>query len=163
MSIDIQEIQATVEKEAAFIDKLTSQISSVIVGQKYLVERLLVGILADGHILIEGVPGLAKTLSVKSLANCLNVKFSRLQFTPEFMQLFAGGPGRGGIPGSERGGGADGQNTGRRGRLAVRRVEAATLEDDAPCVMMQMPLMLLMVDEKVWEVYLATHKGLLMR
>ena len=85
MSIDIQEIQATVEKEAAFVDKLTSQISSVIVGQKYLVERLLVGILADGHILIEGVPGLAKTLSVKTLADSIRAKFQRIQFTPDLL------------------------------------------------------------------------------
>jgi len=85
MSIDIQEIQATVEKEAAFIDKLVQQIGSVIVGQKYLVERLLVGILANGHILIEGVPGLAKTLSVKTLADSIEAKFRRIQFTPDLL------------------------------------------------------------------------------
>ncbi len=85
MSIDIQEIQAAVEKEASFVDRLTGQISSVIVGQKYLVERLLIGILADGHILIEGVPGLAKTLSVQTLADAIKAKFRRIQFTPDLL------------------------------------------------------------------------------
>ena len=85
MSIDIQEIQARVEKESSFVEKLTSQISQVIVGQRYLVERLLIGVLADGHILIEGVPGLAKTLSVKCLADSIQAKFQRLQFTPDLL------------------------------------------------------------------------------
>jgi len=85
MSIDIQEIQARVEKESSFIENLTSQISQVIVGQRYLVERLLIGVLADGHILIEGVPGLAKTLSVKCLADSIQAKFQRLQFTPDLL------------------------------------------------------------------------------
>ena len=85
MSIDIQEIQAAVEKEASFVERLTGQISSVIVGQKYLVERLLIGILADGHILIEGVPGLAKTLSVQTLADAIQAKFQRIQFTPDLL------------------------------------------------------------------------------
>jgi MoxR-like ATPase len=85
MSVDIQEIQSTVEKESSFVEKLTSQISSVIVGQKYLIDRLLIGILADGHILIEGVPGLAKTLSVKTLSDSIQAKFQRLQFTPDLL------------------------------------------------------------------------------
>jgi len=85
MSTDIQEIQARVEKESSFIEKVTSQISKVIVGQQYLVERLLIGVLADGHILIEGVPGLAKTLSVKCLADSIQAKFQRLQFTPDLL------------------------------------------------------------------------------
>jgi MoxR-like ATPase len=85
MNTDIQQIQAMVEKEAAFVERLTGQISSVIVGQKYLVDRLLVGILANGHILIEGVPGLAKTLSVKTLADAIQLKFQRLQFTPDLL------------------------------------------------------------------------------
>jgi len=85
VSIDIQEIQAAVEKEASFVDRLSEQISSVIVGQKYLVERLLIGILADGHILIEGVPGLAKTLSVQTLADAIKAKFQRIQFTPDLL------------------------------------------------------------------------------
>ncbi len=85
MHTDIQQIQAVVERESTFITKLTGQISSVIVGQKYLVDRLLVGILANGHILIEGVPGLAKTLSVKTLADAIQAKFQRLQFTPDLL------------------------------------------------------------------------------
>jgi MoxR-like ATPase len=85
MNTDIKQIQALVETEAAFVERLTSQISSVVVGQKYLIERLLMGILADGHILIEGVPGLAKTLSVKTLADSIQAKFQRLQFTPDLL------------------------------------------------------------------------------
>jgi len=85
MNTDIQEIQSLVETEASFVDRLTSQVSSVIVGQKYLIERLLMGILADGHILIEGVPGLAKTLSVKTLSDAIQAKFQRLQFTPDLL------------------------------------------------------------------------------
>ncbi len=85
MNTDIQEIQARVDKEAQFVERLTTQISSVIVGQSYLIERLLIGILADGHILIEGVPGLAKTLSVNTLANAIDAKFQRLQFTPDLL------------------------------------------------------------------------------
>ncbi len=85
MDTDIQEIQALVEKESSFIKKLTGQMSSVIVGQNYLIERLLIGILANGHILIEGVPGLAKTLSVSTLASAIQAKFQRLQFTPDLL------------------------------------------------------------------------------
>jgi MoxR-like ATPase len=85
MNTDIQKIQEKVEKEAVFIEKLTSQISNVIVGQNYLIERLLIGLLADGHILIEGVPGLAKTLSVNTLSDAIQTKFQRLQFTPDLL------------------------------------------------------------------------------
>jgi MoxR-like ATPase len=85
MDTDIQQIQSIVEQEASFVEKLTSQVSSVIVGQKYLIERLLIGILANGHILIEGVPGLAKTLSVKTLSDAIQTKFQRLQFTPDLL------------------------------------------------------------------------------
>ena len=85
MNTDIQEIQAQVDKEALFVEKLMTQMSSVIVGQHYLIERLLIGILANGHILIEGVPGLAKTLSVNTLANAIEAKFQRLQFTPDLL------------------------------------------------------------------------------
>jgi MoxR-like ATPase len=85
MDTDIQQIQSIVEQEASFVEKLTSQVSSVIVGQKYLIERLLMGILANGHILIEGVPGLAKTLSVKTLSDAIQTKFQRLQFTPDLL------------------------------------------------------------------------------
>jgi len=85
MDTDIQGIQALVEQESSFIKKLTEQMSSVIVGQNYLIDRLLIGILANGHILIEGVPGLAKTLSVSTLASAIQAKFQRLQFTPDLL------------------------------------------------------------------------------
>jgi len=85
METDIQHIQARVEQEAGFVEKLLGQMRQVIVGQQYLVERLLMGILADGHILIEGVPGLAKTLSVNTLAQAIQAKFHRLQFTPDLL------------------------------------------------------------------------------
>ena len=85
MDSDIQQIQARVEQESSFVERLMGQISSVIVGQTYLIERLLIGILADGHILIEGVPGLAKTLSVSTLSNALQAKFQRIQFTPDLL------------------------------------------------------------------------------
>ena len=85
MSIDIEKIQATVDKESTFVSKLTDEIGSVIVGQKYLIERLLMSILANGHILIEGVPGLAKTLSVKTLADAIEADFQRIQFTPDLL------------------------------------------------------------------------------
>jgi MoxR-like ATPase len=85
MQQDIKEIQKKVEKESVFIKQLSSEIGKVIVGQKYLVERLLVGLLADGHILIEGVPGLAKTLSVRTLSSAIQTKFQRIQFTPDLL------------------------------------------------------------------------------
>lgn len=85
MNRDIEQIQAVVEKESVFIEKLISQMSRVIVGQKYMVERLLIGILADGHVLLEGVPGLAKTLSVQTLSDTISTKFRRIQFTPDLL------------------------------------------------------------------------------
>lgn len=85
MHTDIKEIQSKVEKESSFVEKLTSEIGKVIVGQQILIERLLTGILASGHILIEGVPGLAKTLSVKTLSDAINTKFQRIQFTPDLL------------------------------------------------------------------------------
>jgi len=85
MHQDIKVIQEKVEKESVFIKQLTDEIGKVIVGQNYLVERLLVGLLADGHILIEGVPGLAKTLSVKTLSDAIQTKFQRIQFTPDLL------------------------------------------------------------------------------
>jgi len=85
MNKDIEQIQAIVEKESVFIEKLLSQISTVIVGQKYMIERLLIGILADGHVLLEGVPGLAKTMAVKTLSDTIDTKFRRIQFTPDLL------------------------------------------------------------------------------
>ncbi len=85
MNTEITAINQAVQDAGAFVRPLFSELGKVIVGQHYLVERLVVGLLANGHVLLEGVPGLAKTLSVKSLAGCLNVKFSRLQFTPDML------------------------------------------------------------------------------
>ncbi len=85
MDKDIEQIQAIVEKESVFIEKLTEQISHVIVGQRYMIERLLIGILADGHVLLEGVPGLAKTLSVRTLSSAIDAQFRRIQFTPDLL------------------------------------------------------------------------------
>jgi MoxR-like ATPase len=85
MNQDIEQIQKVVEKESTFVEKLTEQIGTIIVGQKYMVESLLIGILAKGHVLIEGVPGLAKTLSVKTLSDAIDTKFQRIQFTPDLL------------------------------------------------------------------------------
>lgn len=78
-------INEKVKRESSFIHLLVSEIEKVIVGQKYLIERLLIGLLANGHILIEGVPGLAKTMSVRVLARAINTKFQRIQFTPDLL------------------------------------------------------------------------------
>lgn len=85
MHTDIQQIQSRVEEESSFVERIIEQMKKVIVGQNYLVEKLLIGILADGHILIEGVPGLAKTLSVSTLAQTIQAKFQRIQFTPDLL------------------------------------------------------------------------------
>ena len=81
----VEVINEKVKKESAFIQKLVQEMEKVIVGQKYLIERLLVGLLANGHILIEGVPGLAKTMSVRVLAQAIKTKFQRIQFTPDLL------------------------------------------------------------------------------
>lgn len=85
MSEGITIINEKVRKESAFIEALKMEIEKVIIGQRYLIERLLVGMLANGHILIEGVPGLAKTLSVKVLSQAVKTKFQRIQFTPDLL------------------------------------------------------------------------------
>src|SRR6201986_2195388 len=85
MNTGISAINTAVQESSFFVRPLFTEIGKVIIGQTYLVERLTIGLLANGHVLLEGVPGLAKTLSVKSLASCLNVKFSRLQFTPDML------------------------------------------------------------------------------
>jgi len=85
MQQEITEIQEFIKQKSAFVQRLTSEIGQIIVGQKYLVERLLIGLLADGHILIEGVPGLAKTLSVKTLSDAIQTGFQRIQFTPDLL------------------------------------------------------------------------------
>ena len=85
MNTGIDAINAAVKESSAFVRPLFNEIGKVVVGQTYLVERLVIGLLANGHVLLEGVPGLAKTLSVKTLSNCLSVRFSRLQFTPDML------------------------------------------------------------------------------
>ena len=85
MSTGINAINQEVQRAGAFLHPLFNELGKVIVGQRYLTERLVVGLLANGHVLLEGVPGLAKTLAVKSLAATFNVKFSRLQFTPDML------------------------------------------------------------------------------
>ncbi len=85
MVTDIQELNSRIQKESAFVDLLLMELSKVIVGQKYMAERLIIGLLSNGHILLEGVPGLAKTLAIKSLANAIHAKFSRIQFTPDLL------------------------------------------------------------------------------
>jgi len=82
---DIKAIQEKVEKESLFVQELLAEMGKVIVGQKYLVERLLIGLLANGHILLEGVPGLAKTLSIKTLSDAIQTQFQRIQFTPDLL------------------------------------------------------------------------------
>jgi MoxR-like ATPase len=82
---DIKELNERIQRESAFIDLLLMETGKVIVGQKYMLERLLIGLLSNGHILLEGVPGLAKTLSVKTLAAAIQAKFQRIQFTPDLL------------------------------------------------------------------------------
>lgn len=82
---DIKELNERIQKESAFIDLIDMEMHRVIIGQKHMVERLLIGLLSNGHVLLEGVPGLAKTLAIKSLANIIDAKFSRIQFTPDLL------------------------------------------------------------------------------
>ncbi len=82
---DIKELNERIQKESAFVDLMNLEMEKVIVGQKYLIERLLVGLLSNGHILLEGVPGLAKTLAIKTLASTIDASFSRVQFTPDLL------------------------------------------------------------------------------
>ena len=84
-SIDISSLNEKIERESAFVDLLTNEINKVIVGQKVMVERLLIGLLGQGHILLEGVPGLAKTLAINTLAQAVHGSFSRIQFTPDLL------------------------------------------------------------------------------
>lgn len=83
--VNIKEINERIQQESAFVDLLSMEINKVIVGQKHLVESLLIGLLSDGHILLEGVPGLAKTLAINTLATTVDAKFSRIQFTPDLL------------------------------------------------------------------------------
>lgn len=83
--MDITTLNEKIKQESAFIDLLMNEISKVIIGQKSMVERLVIGLLGNGHILLEGVPGLAKTLAIKTLANSMKAKFQRIQFTPDLL------------------------------------------------------------------------------
>jgi len=82
---DLNAVNEKIARESAFVDQLLSEIGRVVVGQRYMVERLLIGLLGDGHVLLEGVPGLAKTLTVSSLAHGIGTKFQRIQFTPDLL------------------------------------------------------------------------------
>jgi MoxR-like ATPase len=82
---EIRQLNEKIQYHAVFIDKLRDELAKVIVGQQYMVDRLLIGLLSNGHVLLEGVPGLAKTLTIKSLAQAVHAKFSRIQFTPDLL------------------------------------------------------------------------------
>ncbi len=84
-TVDIRAINEQIEKDSAFIDLLTSELNKVIIGQKYMIERLLIGLIGQGHILLEGVPGLAKTLAINTLSKAVSGSFSRVQFTPDLL------------------------------------------------------------------------------
>lgn len=84
-SVNIKELNDRIQRESSFVDLLSMEMGKVIVGQKQLVENLLIGLLANGHILLEGVPGLAKTLAINTLAQAVSAKFSRIQFTPDLL------------------------------------------------------------------------------
>ena len=84
-SIDIRELNERIERQSDFVTNLTTGMDQIIVGQKHLVESLLIGLLSDGHVLLEGVPGLAKTLAIKTLASLIDAQYSRVQFTPDLL------------------------------------------------------------------------------
>ena len=84
-TIDIRELNERIERQSAFVTNLTTGMDQVIVGQKHLVESLLIGLLSDGHVFLEGVPGLAKTLAIKTLASLIDAQYSRIQFTPDLL------------------------------------------------------------------------------
>ena len=84
-TIDIRELNERIERQSAFVTNLTTGMDQVIVGQKHLVESLLIGLLSDGHVMLEGVPGLAKTLAIKTLASLIDAQYSRIQFTPDLL------------------------------------------------------------------------------
>ena len=84
-AVDIRALNERINQESSFVDMLNMEMSKVIVGQKNMIDHLLIGLLSNGHILLEGVPGLAKTLAIKSLSSAINAKFSRIQFTPDLL------------------------------------------------------------------------------
>jgi len=83
--MDIRELNERIQQESSFVDAIKNEMAKVIVGQRIMIDRLLIGLLTGGHILLEGVPGLAKTMAIKSLANTIDAKFSRIQFTPDLL------------------------------------------------------------------------------
>jgi MoxR-like ATPase len=85
VGVDIRELNERIERESAFLDLINLEVNKKIVGQKYMIERLLIGALANGHILLEGLPGLAKTLAINTLSKAVDAKFSRIQFTPDLL------------------------------------------------------------------------------
>ena len=95
-NVDIKALNEKIQKESSFVTLLTMEMDKVIIGQKHMTERLLIGLLSNGHILLEGVPGLAKTLAINTLAKAIDAKFSRVQFTPDLLP--ADGPHRGHRP-----------------------------------------------------------------
>ena len=84
-SVDIRELNEKIQKESSFVDLINLEMKKVIVGQKHLIEGLLIGLLSDGHILLEGVPGLAKTLAINTISTIIDAKFARIQFTPDLL------------------------------------------------------------------------------
>src|SRR5437870_4671132 len=85
MAFDIRALNDLVAKESAFVDKVVAETATVIVGQQYMIERILIGLLTGGHVVLEGVPGLAKTLTVRTLCDAISAKFARIQFTPDLL------------------------------------------------------------------------------
>src|SRR5215213_11275054 len=83
--VDARELNEIVARESAFVDRIQSEVGKVIVGQTYMIERILIGLLTGGHVLLEGVPGLAKTLTVRTLCDSIHAKFARVQFTPDLL------------------------------------------------------------------------------
>ena len=84
-TIDIRELNERIERQSSFVTNLVTGMDQIIVGQKHLVESLLIGLLSDGHVLLEGVPGLAKTLAIKTLSSLIDAQYSRIQFTPDLL------------------------------------------------------------------------------
>jgi MoxR-like ATPase len=84
-TVDVRELNERIQRESSFVDIITMEMGKTIVGQKHMVERLLIGLISNGHILLEGVPGLAKTLAIKSLAKIIDARFNRIQFTPDLL------------------------------------------------------------------------------
>src|SRR4051812_12899100 len=84
-AFDVRAVNELVQKESAFVDRILGEVGKVIIGQKYMVERILIGLMTGGHVLLEGVPGLAKTLTVKTIADTMQARFQRIQFTPDLL------------------------------------------------------------------------------